>query len=324
MSHRQLNHQDRFYIEQRLAEGDSPGKIGLTLGVHRTTISREIKRHTPVNFNGVYCHRLATRLAREKRSAAKKSVAFQQIQGQIKEFIHDRLSTHTSPDVISGELALKRDIKISESTLYRYVKSDRLNGGTLYQLLPHRGKPYKPKGSKGRGSTIKNRVGIEERPKIADQKTEFGHFEIDSVVGKGHRSYLLTIVDKANKMTCIRKMPNKLADTVVTTFRDVVNSTFYNFKTITADNGGEFSGHEEIARITGADVYFARPYRSSDRGLNEHTNGLIRRFLPKGTDFNKVSDQEIAKIEHILNSRGRASLDYYSPNDVFLKNLMAA
>jgi IS30 family transposase len=259
-----------------------------------------------------------------KRSEAKKGLAFQQISGPVKTFVQERLSTHTSPDVISGELALKRDVKVSESTIYRYIKSDKLKGGNLYELLPHRGKPYKPKGSKGRGSTIKNRVGIEHRPEVADQKTEFGHFEIDTIVGKGHRSYLLTIVDKANKMTCIRKMPNKLADTVVKTFLDVVNNTFFDFKTITADNGTEFAGHEEIARITGSDVYFARPYRSSDRGLNEHTNGLIRRFLPKGTDFNEVSEEEIAKIEFTLNSRGRASLDYYSPNDVFLNELMAA
>lgn len=324
MSHRQLNERDRFYIEQRLAEGDSHGKIGRSLGVHRTTILREIKRHTPVNFNNVYCYRLASRLASDKRSRAKKGVAFRNIKEETKEFIHTRLSTHTSPDVISGELALKHDIKISESTLYRYIKVDRLNGGNLYQLLPHRGKPYKPKGSNGRGSTIKNRVGIEKRPKIADQKTEFGHFEIDTVVGKGHKSYLLTVVDKANKMTCIRKMPNKLASTVVETFNDIVKTTFYDFKTITADNGTEFADHEKIAKLTGADFYFARPYRSSDRGLNEHTNGLIRRFFPKGTDFNDVSDEEISKVEFTLNARGRASLDYHSPNDVFLEYLMAA
>ena len=321
MSHRQLNDHDRFYIEQRLAEGESKGKIAKTLGVHRTSVLREIKRNTPEDFNGLYCHRLASRLAKEKRSQAKNGVAFQKISGQVKALVHERLSTHTSPDVISGELALKRDVKVSESSIYRYIKSDKLKGGTLYQLLPHRGKPYKPKGSKGRGSTIKNRVGIEHRPDIADQKTELGHFEIDTIVGKKHGSFLLTLVDKANKMTCIRRMPNKLAETVVKTFIDVVNTTFYEFKTITADNGTEFAGHEEIARITGADVYFARPYRSCDRGLNEHTNGLIRRFLPKGTDFNEVSDEEIAKIEFILNSRGRASLDYYSPNDVFLDEL---
>ena len=324
MSHRQLNDCDRFYIEQRLAEGDSPEKIGKRLGVHRTTISREIMRHTPINFNGVYNHRVASRMAKDKRSQAKKGVAFRDIKEQTKELIHTKLSSHTSPDVISGELALKHQIKISESTIYRYIKADRANGGNLYELLPHRGKPYKTKSSSSQRSTIKNRVGIEERPEIADQKTEFGHFEIDTVVGKGHKSYLLTVVDKANKMTCIRKMPNKLADTVVEAFNDIVNNTFFEFKTITSDNGTEFADHEKIAELTGADFYFARPYKSSDRGLNEHTNGLIRRFFPKGTDFNDISDEEIAEVEFKLNARGRASLDYRSPNDVFLEHLMAA
>ncbi|QGP56721.1 Transposase, IS30 family (plasmid) [Piscirickettsia salmonis] len=95
-------------------------------------------------------------------------------------------------------------------------------------------------------------------------------------------------------------------------------------ETITSDNGTEFAGHEDISKITDADFYFARPYRSCDRGLNEHTNGLIRRFLPKGTDFNEISDAKIAKIEHTLNARRRASLDYRAPNHVFLENLMAA
>nr|WP_238358193.1 IS30 family transposase [Piscirickettsia salmonis] len=161
-------------------------------------------------------------------------------------------------------------------------------------------------------------------PAIADEKTEFGHFEIDTVVGRDHQSYLLTLVDKANKMCCIRKMPNKQAKTVINTFMNVVGSTFFDFKTITSDNGTEFAGHEAISKITEADFYFARPYRSCDRGLNEHTNGLIRRFLPKGTDFNEVSDKEIAKIEHTLNTRRRASLNYRSPNHVFLEYLMAA
>nr|WP_246868273.1 IS30 family transposase [Piscirickettsia salmonis] len=238
--------------------------------------------------------------------------------------IHQRLSTHTSPDVISQELIREHDIQVSESTIYRYIYDDREQGGELYKNLPHSGKPYKKKVNRGDQIKIPNRVGIEHRPAIADEKTEFGHFEIDTVVGRDHQSYLLTLVDKANKMCCIRKMPNKQAKTVINTFMNVVGSTFFDFKTITSDNGTEFAGHEAISKITEADFYFARPYRSCDRGLNEHTNGLIRRFLPKGTDFNEISDKEIAKIEHTLNTRRRASLNYCSPNHVFLEYLMAA
>ena len=120
-----------------------------------------------------------------------------------------------------------------------------------------------------------------------------------------------------SKSVIIRKLDNKQADTVVEAFKDIDRSTFYDFKTLTSDNGSEFAAHEDISEVTGADFFFARPYHSWERGLNEHTNGLIRRFYPKGTDFNEVSDEEIAKLEHILNTRGRASLGYRSPNDVF-------
>ncbi len=323
MKYTQLKEHERFYVEQRLAEGDSIRQIAKTLERSHSTIIRETKRNTLPDFKGVYSFRLAIKLAQEKRAQAKFGQAFVTLTPNIKKFIHERLETHTSPDVISGELKVKHNKRVSESSIYRYINADKKNGGKLYESLPHRGKPYKTKSNNGQYVKIKNRVGIEHRPKIADEKTEIGHFEIDTIVGKDHKSYLLTVVDKASKITCIRKMPNKLAQTVVDTFIDVVKWTFYDFKTITADNGSEFAAHEAITKVTGAPVYFARPYRSCDRGLNEHTNGLIRRFLPKKTDFNQVSDTEIARIEHILNTRGRASLGYYSPNDVFLKHLMA-
>ncbi|QGP54011.1 Transposase, IS30 family [Piscirickettsia salmonis] len=368
MAYRHLNEKDRFYIEQRLSEGDSMRSIARALGFAPSTVSRETKRHTPSDFNGLYCHRLASRCAQEKRSNAKQGQDFQKISEKAKVLIHERLSTHTSPDVISKELIQEHNIQVSESTIYRYIHEDREKGGELYKSLPHSGKPYKKKVKSGDKTKIPNRVGIEQRPAIADEKTEFGHFEnkfaqnsiylssqqatryfgklplrvvmrfvffrsklrgirplaIDTIVGRDHKSYLLTLVDKANKMCCIRKMANKCAETVVETFRSIVASTFFDFKTITSDNGTEFAGHEDISKITDADFYFARPYRSCDRGLNEHTNGLIRRFLPKGTDFNEISDAKIAKIEHTLNARRRASLDYRAPNHVFLENLMAA
>ncbi|ALB24703.1 hypothetical protein KU39_4p7 (plasmid) [Piscirickettsia salmonis] len=119
---------------------------------------------------------------------------------------------------------------MSESTIYRYIYDDRERGGELYKNLPHSGKPYKKKVSRGDQTKIPNRVGIEQRPAIADEKTEFGHFEIDTVVGRDHQSYLLTLVDKANKMCCIRKMPNKQAKTVINTFMNVVGSTFFDLK----------------------------------------------------------------------------------------------
>ena len=107
-------------------------------------------------------------------------------------------------------------------------------------------------------------------------------------------------------------------------FRDVISTTFYKYLTLTSDNGPEFSNYVTISEITGAKFYFANPYCSWERGLNEHTNGLIRRFFPKGTDFNNVSEEDIAKVEFILNTRGRASLKYKTPNEIFLEHLLVA
>ncbi|WP_440866314.1 IS30 family transposase [Symbiopectobacterium purcellii] len=171
---------------------------------------------------------------------------------------------------------------------------------------------------------IKSLGYIEYRPAQAELKQEPGHFEIDTIFGKDQKSFLLTIVDNALKTVIIRKLPNKRAETVVAAFRDIEANTFCKFKTLTADNGPEFALHEQITQITGAQVYFAHPYHSWERGLNEHTNGLIRRFYTKGTDFSQVSHRKIAELEHILNTRGRKSLGYRSPNEVFLTHLQAA
>ena len=322
MGVKHLTSEDRFYIEKRRIDNTSMRTIAKELGCSPSTISREVKRNTPDDFSGLYSHRVATNLSKKRRIKASKNKAFKTVDAFIYSFIRERLSTHTSPDVISGELRVKHQCFISENTIYRYINHQEAIGESLRAQLPHRGKAYKRSGSVR--STIKNRVDISERPKIADAKTELGHVEIDTIVGKDHKSNLLTIADKASKVVTIRKIKNKSADAVIKGFEDVFNSTFYNFKTITADNGTEFAGHEKIAEMMDADFYFAKPYSSWERGLNEHTNGLIRRFLPKGTDFNLVSDEEIAKIEHILNTRGRSSLGYYSPYDIFMQHLKAA
>ena len=317
-----LTSEDRFYIEKRRAENVSIRAIARELERSPSAISRELRRNTPDDFNGLYCSRAADKLAKTRRTEASKSKAFKSIDSFIDDYLKQSLANHTSPNVVSGELALKHQIYVSENTLYRYIEHLEEQGESLRKDLPHRGKPYKRSGTVR--STIKNRVDISERPAIADEKTEIGHVEIDTIVGKNHKSQLLTIVDKACKVVTIRRLKSKSAEAVIEGFKDVHQSTFYDFKTITSDNGTEFAGHEEIAQITGADFYFAKPYSSWERGLNEHTNGLIRRFLPKGTDFDDVSDEELARIEHILNTRGRESLGFYSPYDIFMQYLNAA
>nr|WP_243464984.1 IS30 family transposase [Photorhabdus temperata] len=290
----------------------------------RSTISRELRRNTDSAFNGTYSCRRAETLAWVCRHKPLPDNAFHHLEPQVQDYIRLALSTHTSPEVISGRLSLEFGISVSKNTLYRHIQLERQAGGELYQQLPHRGKRYSYNIGQPKRGPIPNRVGIEHRPAEADLKQQPGHFEIDTIFGRDQKSFLLTVVDKAVKTVFIRKLPNKRAETVVAAFRDIVANTFCVFKTLTADNGPEFARHEQITQITGAQVYFARPYHSWERGLNEHTNGLIRRFYPKGTDFNLVTHRKIAALEHILNTRGRKSLGYFSPNEVFLTYIQAA
>jgi transposase, IS30 family len=322
MVKKHLTEQERFYIEKRLCEDTSHRQIGRELGVSHTTISREIRRNTDADF-GLYSN-LRTQTLRQERYTRTRRRAFSAIDEELSEHIRKRVSLHTSPNVISGELRRRGQVAPSKNTIYRYLAKLKAIGDNLYQALPHSGKPYAKSGRTGVKSKIVGRIGIENRPEIAGLKMEPGHVEADTIFGKDQASFLLTLVDKCTRSVVIRKLPNKCAETVTKAFKEIVSSTFYVFKTITSDNGTEFAGHKDIAQITRADFYFANPYSSWERGVNEHTNGLIRRFFPKGTDFNEVPDEEIARVEHILNTRGRAVLDFRSPNEVFLEHLMAA
>jgi Transposase and inactivated derivatives, IS30 family len=324
MKGKQLTQLERFYIEKRIAEGVNQSSIARELAVCRSTISRELKRNADPTFNGLYSSRRAETLARARRAQTSAHNAFIPLSPQTQDFVRQALALHTSPEVISGRLKRLFDITVSKNRLYRHIHRDRLAGGALYLELPHRGKRYRYDTGDPRRSPIPDRVGIEHRPAEAELKQHPGHVEIDTIFGKDQKSFLLTVVDKATKQVIIRKLPNKRAESVVAAFSDIVANTFCEFKTLTADNGAEFAQHKQIAQVTGAKVFFARPYHSWERGLNEHTNGLIRRFYPKGTDFNEVSDEDIARLEHILNIRGRKSLGYRSPNEVFLTYLQAA
>jgi len=323
MSHKQSTPNDRYTINKLRDAGVVKAEIARILDFHPTSVGREITRNTDPSFKGIYNHLLANNLLPERRLTSKSRESFKNITEEVEAKLIELLKLGSSPDVISKRLKMLDGAKVSKNTIYRFIKADRMNGGKLYAYLPHGGKPYRPK-SDASASKIPGRVGIENRPAIADAKTEPGHFELDPIFGKDQESFLLTGVDKAHKGVFIRKLLNKKADTVVAAFENVVATTLYEFKTLTSDNGTEFTNHTKISEITGADFYFANPYSSWERGLNEHTNGLIRRFFPKGTDFNTVSDEDIAKVEHILNTRGRASLGYKTPNEVFLEYLQSS
>ena len=312
MGYKHLSYEERFYIEARLANNESINKIASVLNRSPSSIGREIKNNTDAEF-GFYSARQAQLLSEERcKNTTRKPSRFSQISTVILQFIDQCLSKRSSPEQICGRIASEFKTWISHQTLYRYIWKDRRNGGSLYQNLRRRGK--KAKACVDRAATkILNKCCISQRCEEANNKAEPGHWEIDTVFGLDQKSYLLTVVDRCSKYSVIRKIPNKEAETVRLALHDIMENTLLPFKTLTADNGSEFAAHAKLTACHDIDFYFAHAYSSCERGLNEHTNGLIRDFLPKKTDFRLTEDAEIQQIENNLNNRPRKVLGFLTP-----------
>lgn len=234
-------------------------------------------------------------------------------------YIEDKLRTEQwSPEQLSGVL-LANKIFISHETIYRHIWSNKKAGGDLYKHLRHKAKPYCRRSAKNAGrGCIPDRVGIEKRPKVVDQKTRKGDWEIDTVIGHNHRGALVTAVERKTKYTRIWLVPNKTSEVVSNALIILLASLPKSaLKTLTYDNGKEFSQHVKVSDALGTKAYFARPYHSWERGLNEHTNGLIRQYLGKSTEFTQCTPEEIQRIEDLLNNRPRKVLGYRTPREAF-------
>ena len=204
-----------------------------------------------------------------------------------------------------------------EGQIYQYVYADKHSGGDLYRYLRCQKLRRRRYGSYDRRGCIPNQVSIDERPAIVDARRRFGDWEGDTVIGKGHRGALVTLVERKSLYTVIQPVHRKTAEAVrkavrcgLTPYRDRVH-------TITYDNGREFADHEGMAHDLETRVYFAHPYASWERGLNENTNGLIRQYFPKHRDLSTVTEHEIKRAMDKLNHRPRKSLGFRTPHEVF-------
>ncbi len=311
-----LSKEERYYIYKQKAIMPVD-KIAEMLGRHRSAIYRELSRNK--DEHGMYTAGGATRKMLERRG--KRYKPFAKITLEIRQYIIDKLKLKWSPEQIAGRLTKQRITKISTKLIYNYIRNDKLNGGTLYKLLPHKGKKYKY--SRTRKSTIQNRVDISQRPKIVETKSRIGDWEGDTVIGvkNGSKHCLGTFVDRKSKFTIMLHLKDKTAAGL----QDALENCFMNctlpFETITFDNGTEFAYHQEITANINCPIYFARPYKSCDRGLNEHTNGQIRKFFPKKTDFSQIDTADIITVQNLLNERPRKALNFLTPNEVMNKHL---
>ena len=277
-NYKQLSQGQRYQIEILLKAGHTQKEIAQQLNVSSATISREIKRNKGKRG---YHPKQAQIKADKCRSKAAKAL---KMTDDVIRLVEEKLMLDWSPEQISGWLKMEKGIAISHERIYQHVWSDKRYGGKLYIHLRQAHKKRKKQyGSKDKRGQIRNRVSIDERPALVEEKTRIGDWEIDTVIGQNHQGALVTIVDRVSKFTLIKKVDSKHAEVVTEATIILLQPYIDKTLTITADNGKEFAGHEKTKEQLNAEVYFAHPYHSWERGLNENTNGLIRQyFLPKG------------------------------------------
>lgn len=311
-----LTYVERCHIWACLRNGFSQSKIAGMIGRHRSVISREVKRNTSQSeYNAEQAQKNAELRRSVASSRAKKMTPV--ILERIKILLYE---CDASPEQISGRLKKIENIKISHETIYRSIWNDKKCGGTLYEHLRHRAKKYHKRSAKNAGrGLIPNRVDIEHRPSIVELKERLGDIEFDTVVGTAHKGSIVSMVDRASKRSWFVKTAKRTAVNVENAICSRLEplSKLGIFHTGTSDNGKEFANHESIVRRLGGAFFFAKPYHSWERGLNEHTNGLLRQYFPKGTDFTTISDSDLMLAEWKLNNRPRKIINYQTPIEAF-------
>lgn len=308
-----VTHDIRSQIYALKATATSLHKIADIVGCHPSTVSREIQR----NKGGKgYRYKQADELATKRRSNA--SCIPKKLTPTLIEILEEKIIQDWSPEQIAGRLKAE-GISISYETIYKHIWKDKHAGGMLHKHLRHHGKKYNKRssGKAGRGC-IPNRIDITERPAIVEQKNRIGDWEGDTIIGAKHQGAIVSYVDRCSKFTVLKKIDNKTSELVTQATIEKLGQGSLPVLTITYDNGKEFAGHGDISRMLSVSCYFAKPYHSWERGLNEHTNGLVRQYLPKLTDFTQISDQTVQLIAEKLNHRPRKVLQYKTPLEVLM------
>jgi IS30 family transposase len=312
MSHyKQLTCGQRYQIEGLLKAELSQTQIALIVGVHKSTISRELRRN-----KGQRGYR--PRQAQIKCNERKQSKAVSRFVLSDWILIERLLEQQWSPEQISLWLKQEGHLEISHETIYQYIILDQTTGGELYKQLRERKKKRKRYGGgKDRRGKIPNQVSIDERPAVAEQRDRPGaDWEGDLIIGSQHKQAIVTMVDRCTRMTLMRKVAFKTAEAVTAAICEMMSSVKELFQTVTFDNGREFAWHEKIAAELDGDVYFAHPYSSWERGTNENTNGLIRQYFPKDCDFSTITEERMQDVQDRLNNRPRKCLGIKTPNQL--------
>ncbi len=306
----QLTREQRYQIYALKKAELSQTKIARILGVHKSTVSRELRRN--LGQRG-YRPKQAHQLAIKRRTRAIKP----RIPPDTWNLARRLIREEWSPEQISGWLKREHQMSISHESIYQFVLTDKQQGGDLYKRLRCKRKRRKRYGSTSRQGQLLHRVSIDKRPAIVEKRSRIGDWELDTIIGKGHKQALVSITERKSRLTLIAKVKRKTAELTSLAVCRLLGPIASRVLTLTSDNGKEFARHQHIAGKLQADFYFAHPYSSWERGLNENTNGLIRQYFPKKSDFTSIKDEDITMVMNKLNNRPRKCLDFKTPNQVF-------
>ena len=313
-----LSLSERDVMTTLLSEKRSLGEIAKALGRSKSTISRELKRNSSSEYKLYLSHRAHGRAEGRRKRANNRS---RLKNNRIISFVTARLEEGWSPELISGRITMEHPgLSISHEAIYQYIYHPETEGRQdLIRFLrrAHRKRKSKGIGRKERKSKIPGRVSIDLRPPSVENRLRFGHWEGDSLVSRKSLAALNSLVERKSRLLMLTKLRRKTAEA---TFKAITGRLKglpkKARKTLTLDNGTENAKHGAITSAIGIKCFFAHPYASWERGTNENVNGLVRWYLPKGTDFHKISDEEIARIETLINNRPRKCLGFKKPIEV--------
>ena len=306
----------RYEIAAYLRAGFSQAEIARLLNKSRSVICREINRNK--NSRGHYSGgdaEMFSRMRKEKKRSPRKLTRLmrEEIVGMIREL-------HCSPECVCGYFRRLGKPCVSHEWIYNLIRRDKAGGGDLYRCLPHSLKHRRRPVNKP--MPIADRVSIDERPAVVEDRCRFGDWEMDTIVGKAGKGVIVTLVERTSKKLLMARSPKgKDSKSVARLVVQLLKPFSKHVLSITTDNGSEFADHKYIAKKLHTSVYFAHPYSSWEKGLIENTNKLIRQFIPKDTDFSSLSDEYILHVQTLINRRPRKLLNFFSPKQIFLLSL---
>ena len=313
--YKQLTSEQRYTISVLLQNRTKQKEIAKAINVSPSTVSREIRRNSGVRGRYNWETAQANAVQTKRKKPGNRSID-KDVMEEAKRLL---VTEQWSPEQISGVLA-KDGKYISHETIYRMIRKDKAEGGTLYKHCRHKLKRRaRPVG--GRRISIPNRTSISERPAEVDGK-RFGDFEMDTIVGRGNHGAIVTLIERSTSMLFMRKLKKgKNAKELARTVIHLLSPFKEHVKSITTDNGTEFACHEMIGKSLGVTIYFADPYASWQKGAIENANGLIRQYVPKTETLEHVSHQQITKYSTRINIRPRKKLEFKTPPECFYEQI---